>query len=41
MSGLDAFVIVPFQMELGSVSGEWIGCLCDCTLSGGVGISIR
>ena len=41
VSGLDAFVIVPFQMELGSESSEWFGCLCDCTLSEGVGISIR
>ena len=31
----------PLLMELGSESSEWFGCLCDCTLSGGVVIRIK
>ena len=42
MSDFDAFVIVPFQGELRSVSGEWFGCLCDSyTPSDGFGVRIK
>ena len=41
LSGFDAFVTVHFLMELGSESSEWFGCLCVCTLSGGIGIRIK